>query len=857
MRAAGPSVVRSMVSWLGIRLSFVVGLESHSRERFDFIPGGVSAEGPGKGTRYLPRWLARLLTRLLQRSIQHPWIPIRVQRAWTEAAARITRTPPGIEIASGMLGGLPCDRVVPKGADPSRAILYLHGGAYVIGSRRTHRGFAAQIATAGASPVHLLDYRLGPEHKHPASLEDALAAYRELIASGIEPGSIVVAGDSAGGGLAVALATRLRDSGAPLPAGIVILNGWLDLTCSGESTVYNRRRDAGLLRPWTVHGGELYAGEADPLDPELSPLVADLRGLPSTYLQVGTHDLLLSDSDRFADRARAAGVDIGYTRFAGMWHDFQLGAGLLREADEAMFDLERALERIWNGQPLAPTGADPSSNGPPGGGPPRPSIAIIGAGFGGIGLGIQLKRDGFDDFTILERADGVGGVWRDNTYPGATCDVPSHLYSFSFEPNPDWSHRFSPQSEILAYLEGCVRRYGLERHLRFGTEVIRASFDDQAGRWRVETSDDETLEADVLVSACGQLSRPAVARISGAESFDGPIFHTARWDHSVDLEGKRVAVIGTGASTIQVVPGIADRVGRLDVYQRSAPYVIPKNDRPYRDWERRLFRWFPPARLLERFQQWLVFEFFISAFNQFQSLGRLGMRMFERNLHDQVRDPELKRALTPDHVLGCKRVLISPDYYSTLERPNVELVTKGVRELNERGVVAEDDSERPADVVVLSIGFDSTRFLAPMEIRGRGGVELNEVWRDGANAYLGMTVAGFPNFFVMYGPNTNLGSGSIIYQLESQMAYIVDAVRKLATGLGPLSVKRDVQEAFGREMQERLSTSVWQTGCNNWYIDERGRNTNNWPGFTLEYRWRTRRLDPSDFEEAQLSTSGV
>jgi cation diffusion facilitator CzcD-associated flavoprotein CzcO len=459
----------------------------------------------------------------------------------------------------------------------------------------------------------------------------------------------------------------------------------------------------------------------------------------------------------------------------------------------------------------------------------------------------------------LEKAEALGGVWRDNTYPGATCDVPSQLYSFSFEPNPDWSRRYSPQPEILDYLERCVDRYGLRPNLRLGTEVRDAELDEGSGRWRIETAGGETVEADVLVSACGQLSRPALSRIEGADRFEGPIFHTAQWDHEVDLDGKRVAVIGTGASTIQVVPAIAGRVGQLDVYQRSAPYVIPKKDRPYRAWEKRLFRRFPPARKLPRFMQWLVFEVFISAFGAraprsgatrftMGTVGRLGIRMFERNLDEQVSDPELKRALTPDHVLGCKRVLISPDYYSTLGRPNVELVTQGVRELTEGGVVAEDGAERPADVIVLSTGFESTRFLAPMEIRGRGGMDLNQAWREGANAYLGMTVAGFPNLFVMYGPNTNLGSGSIIFQLESQMAYIADAVEMLRRRGGLLSVRPEVQRAFASEMQSRLSTSVWQTGCNNWYVDEHGRNTNNWPGFTLEYRRRTRRLDPADYE---------
>jgi cation diffusion facilitator CzcD-associated flavoprotein CzcO/acetyl esterase/lipase len=811
--------------------------------------------------RYLPRPVAKLLTRLLQRAVQRTWIPIRMERAWTEAAAKITRIPDGVSITPGSLGGVPSDRIEAEGTDPSRAILYLHGGAYVIGSRRTHRGLAAQIALAGKAPVHLIEYRLGPEHKHPAGLEDALAAYRDLVASGIEPESIVVVGDSAGGGLAVALATRLRDGGEPLPGGLAILNGWLDLTCSGASMELNKARDAGLLRPWTVWGGERYRGATDPLDPELSPVEADLSGLPPIYIQVGTHDILLSDSDRLAERARAAGVDVSCRRFEGMWHDFQLAAGLLREADEAMADLGRALEDIWAGRPLAGRGG--SQNG----GPARsPRVAIIGAGFGGIGLAITLKRAGVDSLTIFEKAEGVGGVWRDNTYPGAACDVPSHLYSFSFEPNPDWSRRYSPQSEILDYLERCVEKYGLRPDLRLGTEVSRAEFDERGGIWRIELTGGEAVEADVLVSACGQLSRPALTRIEGAERFAGPIFHTARWDHGVDIEGKRVAVIGTGASTVQVVPAIAGSVSHLDVYQRSAPYVIPKKDRPYMPWERRLFRWFPPARLAARLTQWLFFEVFIAAFNQFKAVGRLGVGMCERHLDDQVSDPELKRALTPDHVLGCKRVLISPDYYATLDRPNVELVPQGVRELTDRGVVAEDGSERPADVIVLSTGFESTRFLAPMEIRGLGGLDLNEVWREGANAYLGMTVASFPNLFVMYGPNTNLGSGSIIFQLESQMTYIADAVDRLRRTGGWLSVWPEVQRAFDSEMQDRLSTSVWQTGCNNWYVDEHGRNTNNWPGFTLEYRRRTRRLDPSEYEvgapaahagEAQLSTSGL
>jgi cation diffusion facilitator CzcD-associated flavoprotein CzcO/acetyl esterase/lipase len=810
---------------------------------------------PSAVSRHLPRPLVRLTARVFQRSWQRPWVPIRVQRALTVAGATLTIVPRGISIGHQRLGGRPCDRISAPGAVEGRAILYLHGGAYVVGSPRTHRAMGAQIAVAGGALAYLLDYRRGPEHKHPAALEDALAAYRELLDSGLDAGSIVVAGDSAGAGLAISLATRLRRAGEPMPAGLALLNGWFDLTLSGASTFANARRDAGLTRPWTLAGGELYRGGADPTDPELSPIRADLAGLPPIYLQVGTDDLLLNDSERLAERARAAGVDLAYRRFEGMWHDFQLGAPLLREAEEAFADLGGALQDLWAGRPLAARSAsgDGSRNGRPGR-PPR--VAIVGAGFGGIGLGITLKRAGIESFEILEKADGIGGVWRDNTYPGLTCDIPSHLYSYSFEPNPDWSRTYSPQAEILAYLERCAERHRIGPHVRLRTEVARADFDEQRAIWRITTTAGEEIEADVLVSSCGQLSRPALTRIEGTERFAGPVFHSARWDHEAELAGKRVAVIGTGASTIQIVPSIVDRVAQLDVYQRSAPYVMPKKDRAYRPWEKRLFRVLPPVRLLHRLAQFLFYELGTAALIQFKSLGRLGRRAFERQLVQQVSDPELRRALTPADTFGCKRLLISSDYLATFERPNVELISQGVRELTPEAVIAEDGTERPTDVVVLSTGFETTHFLAPMEIHGQGGRELNEVWDGGAEAYLGMAVAGFPNLFIMYGPNTNQGSGSVITQLESQMRYILDAIETLQRRGGWMSVRPDVQAAFDREIQERLADTVWQTGCRSWYVDENGRNTNNWPGFTTEYRWRTRRLEPADYAFGAAGSNG-
>lgn len=486
-----------------------------------------------------------------------------------------------------------------------------------------------------------------------------------------------------------------------------------------------------------------------------------------------------------------------------------------------------------------------------------PTVAIVGAGFSGLGMAIQLKRAGFDSLTILEKAGDVGGVWRENTYPGATCDVPSHLYSYSFEPNHSWSRVFSPQPEILNYLQGCVRKYGLTESLRLGAEVTGAEFDRDAGRWRIAISTGETVEADVLVTACGQLSRPAYPQIPGLDSFAGRQFHSARWEHDFDLAGKRVAVIGTGASAIQFVPAIAPEVTKLYVFQRSAPVVIPKKDRPYRRWEKALFRRLPFAQSLHRLWIWLIFEIFVAAFNRIRRLMSIIRRMFERQLAEQVADPALRSALTPDYEIGCKRILISSEYYAALTRPNVELVTDPVREVTPAGVRTEDGAEREVDAIILGTGFLTNEFLAPIEVRGLAGRDLNEAWRDGAEAYLGITVAGFPNFFILYGPNTNLGSGSIIYMLESQFRYVVEATRELArNGADYIDVRDDAQSAFSREVQRRLEGSVWMTGCTSWYVNEAGRNTNNWPGFMTEYRRRTRKVELSDYRLVRTARAG-
>jgi cation diffusion facilitator CzcD-associated flavoprotein CzcO len=480
--------------------------------------------------------------------------------------------------------------------------------------------------------------------------------------------------------------------------------------------------------------------------------------------------------------------------------------------------------------------------------PSTPAVAIVGAGFGGIGLGILLRRAGIESFTIFERADRVGGVWRDNTYPGLTCDVPSHLYSFSFEPKHDWSRRFPHRREILDYLEHCSRKYGIDDHIRFGAEVAAADFDEQRGRWRIRLGDGEEVEADVLVSATGQLSRPAHPEIPGLERFEGPCFHSARWDHDCDLDGKRVAVVGTGASAIQLVPEVAPAVAKLDLYQRSPPWVIAKPDRPYRAWQRRLFARAPWLQRLSRALVYWRFEALSLAFVRAPWLARPAERAYERKLRREISDPELRRRLLPDYPLGCKRVLISNDWLPTLERPNVSVVTEPISEVTADGVITADGVDRPADAIVLATGFKSTDFLSPMQIRGRGGRELNDAWRDGAEAYLGLAVNGFPNMFILYGPNTNLGAGSIISMLESQAGYVLEAVKRLARGdLRWMEVRDDAQSAFNAEIQSRLAGTVWNAGCHNWYRTESGRVVNNWPGGTAGYKLKTRRPRLADY----------
>jgi len=475
----------------------------------------------------------------------------------------------------------------------------------------------------------------------------------------------------------------------------------------------------------------------------------------------------------------------------------------------------------------------------------RPSVAVVGGGFGGVGAAAMLRREGYEDVTVFEKGERVGGVWQANTYPGAACDIPSHLYEFSFAPN-SWSRRFSPGPEIRAYIEGVARRFGVLERVRTRTEVKSARWDEGLGRWQLETSAGRH-EADLLLTACGQLSVPKVPAIPGLGDFEGPAFHTAEWRHDVDLAGRRVAVVGTGCSAIQVVPAIQPEVAQLDVYQRSPGWTTPKNDREYSSFERALYRRLPLLRRLDRASIYLFHDVAALALTRHRWLLSLFRVMAERQIESTISDPELRRKVTPTDEVGCKRIMLTDDWYPTLTKSNVELIDAGVESVTPGGIRDATGVERPADAIVLATGFASHDFVAPMEVAA-GGRTLTAEWAAVPRAYLGLTVPGFPNMFLLYGPNTNGGSGSVVNTLECGIGHVLAALRGMECERARrIEVRAEAAEAFDRELRAALAGTVWQTGCDNWYVDENGNDSSNWPWSWTAYRRRTRVLAPGAY----------
>jgi cation diffusion facilitator CzcD-associated flavoprotein CzcO len=499
-------------------------------------------------------------------------------------------------------------------------------------------------------------------------------------------------------------------------------------------------------------------------------------------------------------------------------------------------------------------------------------VAIVGSGFAGLGMAIRLKQMGVASLTVYEAASDIGGTWRDNAYPGAACDIPSLLYSFSFAPNPSWTRTFGSQPEILAYLKRCAREHGIEPLIRCNARVAAARFDDDARVWRLDIVSSpppsrathgrdatypatgvgplhETVEVDVVIAANGPLSRPALPDIAGIDRFQGALFHSARWNHDYSLEGKTVAVIGTGASAVQFVPRIAAAVARLHVFQRTPPWIMPRPDRSVAQGTRRLFRLVPLAQRLARWALYWRHEARALAFVVNPKWMQAPTRFAKSYLARRVPDPVLRAKLMPDYTLGCKRVLLSSDYYPTLAQPHVDLVTTPIREIVADGLVTEDGRRYPVDAIICGTGFDAADAGAPFPVIGARGADLDARWRaEGPQAYLGASIAGFPNFFMMIGPNTGLGHNSMIFMIESHIAYIASCLSLLCRrGARTMEVRGEVQRAYNEWLEQAFQGTVWMSGCRSWYLSKSGKNTTLWPRFSFAFRRLTRRVRARDY----------
>jgi len=498
-----------------------------------------------------------------------------------------------------------------------------------------------------------------------------------------------------------------------------------------------------------------------------------------------------------------------------------------------------------------PQGADEEAASRMGarGRPKRPrKVVIVGTGFAGIGMAIALQKAGIRDFVLLERAQAIGGTWRDNRYPGCACDVPSHLYSFSFEPKTNWSRAYAPQEEIRLYLEACVDKHGLRDRIVFGQSVASATWSEKDETWTVVSEAGDVFEGNVLVSGIGALSNPSYANVKGLETFRGKQFHSATWDHAYPLEGKRVGVIGTGASAIQFVPQIQPKVEALTLFQRTPPWVLPKPDRAYTSEEKSAFARIPGRRFLHRQAIYWKNELLGTMFTKAPRLMAVAAAIGKWHIRKSIRSPELRRAVTPSYLPGCKRILISNDYYPALDRPNVEVVTAPIREVTASGILLESGRTIELDALIHGTGFSVQSYLGKMKIYGKGGVELGARWGKNPAAYRGTTVAGYPNLFTLLGPNTGLGHNSVVFMIEAQIRYVMSAIAHMKKArLSSVDVLPEVLEAYNTRIGKELDTTVWSSGCESWYLNDQGKNTTIYPGFTFKFRHETRTFQAAEY----------
>lgn len=761
-----------------------------------------------------PAFLLRTTLRLLLKPVLAPRFGYRFQRRWMNALAGIGVFPDDITREDAAVAGVATETWRDPRAPAVRegALLYLHGGGYTTGSPRTHRALAAWLARQCGVPVHVPDYRLAPEHPFPAALHDVLAVYRELATRG----PVVVAGDSAGGGLALALALALREQALPAPAALVLLAPLADLR---ETTPLEPPPGEALLDPrWLRANHRAYAG-ADLANPKVSPLLADLRGLPPTLVQFGSDDLLRQQGEALHKALQAAGVQAVRDFTEGGWHVFQLHAGQLAAADAAVsrvgWFVAGALDRAAPARSVHHT-------------------VILGAGMSGLCAAVALQKDGLHDFVMLEQSSGLGGTWWDNRYPGAQVDVPAPAYSFSFAPNPHWRQRFANAPEIHAYQQALADRHGLSARLRLGTRLTEARFDEATGLWHVQTDRGDTLVARHFICSTGPLSQPRWPDIPGLETFQGAKLHSARWDASVPLAGKRVGVIGTGSTAVQLIPPIAREAASLHVFQRTPNWILPRLERRYAWFDGWLAR-IPPYAWAVR-QGWVWFlELGRRGFEDGTLMRRFMLWWAARHRRVQLPDPALRGKLEPTYPLGCKRIIYSSDYYPTLRQPHVQLVTEGIERLTATGLRTADGRDIPLDALVCATGFDTVHLLQSVKVVGRGGLTLAEAWRDGPEAFHGISVAGFPNLFLMLGPNTATGHTSTLLYIEPAMRHALACMRAVARGgHRAIEVREETLRGHNAALQQRLAGSVWAQ-CRSWYRMDGGKVVAIFPGYTREY----------------------
>ena len=757
----------------------------------------------------------RLLLRFALKPALSPRWAVPRQRAWLERLSGLGRLPRGVGRRDVTVAGISTEQWEDRRAPSCRvgAVLYLHGGAYCVGSPRTHRALAGWLARDSGLRVVVPAYRLAPEHPFPAALDDALAVYEALAAHG----PVAIAGDSAGGGLALALAVKLRDSGRPAPVALALLAPWVDLRAATQPASVPGEC---LLSPgWMQACAAHYAGTACD-DPRVSPMLADLRGLPPVRIQCGSDDMLCAQSRALDEALRTAGVTCALEVTPRRWHVSELSAGQLASANAAVSRMARFLHEAFDAVS-----------------PPRHAVhevVILGAGMSGLCMAMQLQKAGRHDFVMLEQQPGLGGTWWDNRYPGAQVDVPAPAYAFSFAPNPRWSQRFANAPEIQAYQQALAAKHGLFARLRLGTRLAEARYDEASGLWHFRTARGDTLVSRYFVCSTGPLSQPRWPDIPGLDHFQGLRLHSARWDHDKKLASLRVAVIGTGSTAVQLIPPIAREAAQLHVFQRTANWVLPRLERRYR-WFDALLARIPPYAVAVR-AGWVQFlELGRRGFDEGTFMRWLMLKLAAHQRRRGIADPSLRATLTPDYPLGCKRIIYSNDYYPALSQANVDLVTAPIARITAMGIVTADGTERRVDALVCATGFDTVHLLQSLAIHGRGGRTLSEAWRDGPEAHHGISVAGFPNLFLMLGPNTATGHTSTLLFIEPAVQHAIACMREVERGgHRAIEVRADAQRAHNADLQQRLGGSVWAQ-CRSWYRMDGGKVIAIFPGFVREY----------------------